>query len=132
MSLWADIKGTTAAAFVINAFGGTKKYTITTSGLSSAKSNDAADIDDAIIKKHSQNASNSSCLAIDQVSPQTVINGAPNLSGGLNIGSSGAGANEYIYETLGVELAPAMTNALWTFGSDWTVNDTNHTATRTP
>jgi len=44
--------GTTATSFDVNSGSASKKYTITTAGLSTNKSNDAVDIDDAITKKH--------------------------------------------------------------------------------
>ena len=52
MSWLSDLLGTTKDTFSINGNSTAKKYTITTAGLSSNKSNDAADIDDAIAKKH--------------------------------------------------------------------------------
>jgi hypothetical protein len=46
--------GTTATSFAINSGSGTNKYTITTTGLATSKSNDGVDIDDAIAKKHTR------------------------------------------------------------------------------
>ena len=52
------------------------------------------------------------------------------LTGNLNIGVSGTGADESIYATTGSELAPAITNALWTPGAGWTITDLTNIATR--
>jgi hypothetical protein len=49
----------------------------------------------------------------------------------LALGSPGTGNNEYVYETLGVELAPAIAVANWTAGANITINDGAHTATFT-
>ena len=52
------------------------------------------------------------------------------LTGNLNIGVSGTGADENIYATTGGELTPAITNALWTPGAGWTITDLTNIATR--
>jgi hypothetical protein len=69
-------------------------------------------------------------LLIDQTTPQTVLNGTPVFSQGLNIGSASVAGDEYIYAKLGTELTPAITNALWTPGAGWTITDGTHIATR--
>lgn len=45
-------------------------------------------------------------------------------------GASGSGIDATIYATLGAELAPAMTQALWTEGAGWTITDLTGIATR--
>lgn len=51
-------------------------------------------------------------------------------SGGITTGTAAAGKDFTLKANLGSELCPAMTQALWTEGAGWTINDIAGTATR--
>ena len=54
----------------------------------------------------------------------------PTFTGTLTLGTTATAGNENIVSKLGTELAPAITQALWTEGAGWTITDLTGIATR--